>query len=493
MNWLDRAIGVVAPGAGLRRARQRQAMGILARAYEGAKLGRRTEGWIATGSGANAEIAPAIARLRDRSRDLVRNNPYAAKVATALVSNLVGTGLQPRARAATPELAAEADRLWAAFAASADADGLTDFAGLQALIARSLVESGEVLVRLRERRVEDGLPVPLQLQVLEADHLDSTKTEELRDGGFILQGIEFDALGRRRAYRLFPTHPGDGRGALVSHRVPADRVLHLFERLRPGQARGVPWFAPVMLKLRDLDAYDEAELVRKKIEACFAAFVTGVQDEETLGKARIEADGKRIETFEPGMIEYLEPGRDVKFASPSASGGYAEYMRLQLHAIAAGVGLTYELLTGDLSQVNYSSIRAGLIEFRRRMEALQWQLLVPGLCQPVWRRFVLAAQAAGKLPDGDIAADWTAPRFEAVDPMKDIQADILAVRAGVMTLKEAIARQGYEPAQVLAEIAAVNAELDALGITLDTDPRRSTRTGQWKQQHEEKPDAGEAA
>ena len=173
MNWLDRAIGAVAPGAGLRRARQRQMMAVLARAYEGAKLGRRTEGWVAAGTGANAEIAPAIARLRDRSRDLVRNNPYAAKAVTALVSNMVGTGLLPRARAATPELAAQADRLWSEFAAVADADGLTDFAGLQALIVRSLVESGEVLVRLRERRVEDGLPVPLQLQVLEADHLDS--------------------------------------------------------------------------------------------------------------------------------------------------------------------------------------------------------------------------------------------------------------------------------------------------------------------------------
>ena len=235
MNWLDRAIGAVAPGAGLRRARQRQMIAVLARAYEGAKLGRRTEGWVAAGTGANAEIAPAIARLRDRSRDLVRNNPYAAKAVPALVSNMVGTGLLPRARAATPELAAQADRLWSEFAAAADADGLTDFAGLQALIVRSLVESGEVLVRLRERRVEDGLPVPLQLQVLEADHLDSAKTEELRDGGFVLQGIEFDALGRRRAYWLYPTHPGDGRGALVSHRVPADRVLHLFERLRPGR------------------------------------------------------------------------------------------------------------------------------------------------------------------------------------------------------------------------------------------------------------------
>src|SRR5512134_3040222 len=119
MNWIDRAIGVVAPGAGLRRARQRQAIGVLARAYEGARLGRRTEGWIAAGTGANAEIAPAIARLRDRSRDLVRNNPYAAKAVTALVSNLVGTGLQPRARAATPELSGAADRLWSSFAASA--------------------------------------------------------------------------------------------------------------------------------------------------------------------------------------------------------------------------------------------------------------------------------------------------------------------------------------------------------------------------------------
>ena len=100
------------------------------------------------------------------------------------------------------------------------------------------------------------------------------------------------------------------------------------------------------------------------------------------------------------MIEYLAPGKDVKFATPSASGGYAEYMRVQLHAIAAGVGLTYELLTGDLSQVNYSSIRAGLLEFRRRMEALQWQLLVPGLCRPVWQRFVATAQATGALPAG---------------------------------------------------------------------------------------------
>jgi len=484
MNWLDRAIGAVAPGAALRRARQRQALGHLTRAYEGARTGRRTDGWVASGTSANAEIGPALSRLRERSRDLVRNNPYATKAVEAMVSNLVGTGIMPRARAGRQRLVKVADGLWQDFATSCDADGRTDFSGLQALAVRTMAESGEVLVRLRDRRLEDGLPVPLQLQLLEPDHLDTGKSAELPDGGFVLQGVEFDPVGRRRAYWLFPVHPGEvavfGRGRLLSQRVAADRVLHLFDRTRPGQVRGVPWFASAIVKLRDLDEYDDAELVRKKIEACFAAFVTGDEEAATLGASSIDAEGRRIERFEPGMIEYLPSGRDVRFATPSSSGGYAEYMRVQLHAIAAGVGLTYELLTGDLSQVNYSSIRAGLIEFRRRMEALQWQLLIPGLCQPVWRRFVAVGQATGALQAGVIGAEWTAPRFEAVDPLKDIQADILAVRAGLMTLKEAIARQGYDPAQVLAEIGTTNAELDRLGITLDTDPRKATRTGAAK-------------
>ena len=146
-------------------------------------------------------------------------------------------------------------------------------------------------------------------------------------------------------------------------------------------------------------------------------------------------------------------------------------MRLQLHAIAAGVGLTYELLTGDLSQVNYSLIRAGLIEFRRRMEALQWQLLVPGLCQPVWRRFARPPRPPARCPTATSSADWTAPRFEAVHPMKDIQADILAVRAGLMTLKEAIAARATTRRRCWPRSPPINAELDALGIALDTDPR----------------------
>ena len=277
MTWLDHAIGYVAPQVGLRRARQRAVMGALVRSYEGARVG----------TSANAEIGTTLVRLRDRSRDLVRNNPYAAKAVSAVVSNLVGTGILPRARSGDAVPNEAADKLWVRFAEACDADGLTDFSGLQALIVRAMAESGECLVRIRERRSDDGLPVPLQL--LEPDHLHAGKTGDLPNGGFVVQEVEFDALGRRRAYWMFPVHPGEvamfRRASLTSQPVPAASMLHLFDRLRPGQVRGVPWLAPVILKLRDLDEYDDADLVRKKIEACFAAFVTGADDEETLGSA----------------------------------------------------------------------------------------------------------------------------------------------------------------------------------------------------------------
>jgi len=480
---MDSLAGYFSPEAGFRRARARAATTFLKRSYEGAKTGRRYGGWVTSGTDANGEITSASSRLRDRARDLVRNNPYASKSIMALSANLVGTGIIPRARTGEESLSEEVDSLWNSFAQECDADGVTDFYGIQTLVVRTMVESGECLVLFRRTSSGDGLTAPLQLQVLEPDHLDSGQDKNLPGGGFIQQGIEFDNSGKRVAYWLFPKHPGNAMalGSSKSLRIPAKDVLHIFDRLRPGQSRGVTWFAPAIIKLRDLDEYDEAELVRKKIEACFVAFVLNGDDGDTLGEATKESNERRIESFEPGMVEYLPAGKDVRFGQPSSSAGYSEYMRVQLHAIASAVGLTYELLTGDLSQVNYSSIRAGLIEFRRRIKSLQAQVLIPGLCRPVWKRFIETAQAAGKLPtNGEIRAEWTPPRFEAVDPMKDIQAEILSVRAGMMTLKEAIARQGYDPSQTLSEISETFKELDQLGITLDTDARKSTRTGQSK-------------
>lgn len=479
-TWLDRTVAMVSPRTATRRLLARQAFEGLARGYEGAARGRRTDGWRSPDTSADTEIATAGALLRDRMRDLVRNNPHAAKAVAVLVNNIVGAGIMPRAASGDDRLDRTVNELWESWARQCDADGQLDFYGLQTLICREMVEGGEVLVRRRPRRAEDGLTIPVQVQVLEADFLDATKNVEV-GSGHAVQGVEFDAIGRRRAYWLFARHPGDAfgvlQGGLKSTAVPATEIAHVYEKQRT-QARGVPWGASVIRALRDLDDYEIAEIVRKKTEACVTAIVLGADEaEQGIAPTVVDADGNRVEQFEPGLIAYARGGKEIRFNQPAATGGYADYKRASLHTIAAGFRVPYELLTGDLSQVNYSSIRAGLVEFRRMIDAVQWQLFVPLFCDRVWSWFTEAAWAAGHIPEPIVRVEWSPPKFEAVDPQKDAMADLLAIRSGTMTLAEAIARQGRNPDAVLAEIAATNAKLDELGIVLDTDPRRVTKTG----------------
>ena len=483
VTWLDSTIGYLSPQAGLRRIRARTAMNLLERhaarrGYEGAKLGRRTDGWMTFGtSDANAEIAGARERLAGRARDLVRNNPYASAGIKAIASNVVGEGIVPRSSKRT-------DEAWARWGEEADADGLTDIYGLQTLIVRTVVESGEALVLRRVQPPSSTMAIPLKLQVIEGDYLDTSKDTIRIDttGGWIDQGVEYDARGQRLAYHLFRRHPGTMLAydrSTESRRVPADEVLHIYDPLRAGQGRGVTWLAQAITKLRDLDDYDEAELVRKKIEACFVAFVFGDDTGETLGEPETDAEGMRTERFEPGMIEYMPSGKNVQFGEPKANGGYAEYMRVQLHAIAAALDLTYELLTKDLSQVNFSSARMGVIQFRQRVRQIQKQILIPQLLLPIWRWFSEIGQVAGVVTprQGRVPVLWTFPHFEFVQPLQDAQEEAMRLRNGTLTLPEAVAQRGFDYGDVIAEIAASNQLLDDNKIILDSDPRKTAKTG----------------
>lgn len=466
MSALDKVIGYISPSTGLKRARARAALQLVERSYDGAKTGRRTSGWTTGGTSANAEIAPALTLLRSRSRDLVRNNPYAAKAINSLVSNAIGIGI-------TPTLSDGQD-LWTKWATECDADGQLDLYGLQMLAARTVRESGECLVRLRYRLPGDGLSVPLQIQVLEPDYLDNTRYESLPNGGWIQNGIEYDAIGRRAAYWLYKQHPGEqspSMNGLLSYRVDAKDILHIYEKTRPGQSRGVPVLAPSMLKMRDLDDYEEAELVRKGIEACFAAFVTSDNEGLTVGDPSAESGntGRRLENLSAGMIQYLKPGENVAFGAPGAVQGYNEYIRTQLHAIAAGAGITYEQLTGDLSQVNYSSIRAGTLEFRRMVEQWQWLTFIPMFCQPLMRAWLDAAVLAGKLKKADVSVNWTTTRFDWVDPVRDVTGELMEIAAGLKPWSEAVRGRGYDPKANIAEIKTEQQAFKDAGIQIQID------------------------
>ena len=330
--------------------------------------------------------------------------------------------------------------------------------------------------------------------MLEADFLDQARTMGLVNG-HVMEGVQFDEMGRRVAYWLFSYHPGgvlilNPRGGIVSQPVPADQIMHVYRVLRPGQVRGVPWLAPVMMALRDLDDYCDAERVRKKVEACVTAFVQQPEgvDGDPLGIAGTDpSSGLPVESFQPGMVEYLKPGQEIKFNNPPAAGGYREYKMTELQGIMAGIGLPYELGTGDMSQVNYSSWRGGMLGFRNTVEAFRWLTLIPLFCDARVAAVHRHADPAGQdseNPPRTIrrshlrSVQWTAPRFESVDPVKDAEAVLKDVRMGRKTWFEAVLENGYDPHDALQQIALFNKLVDKFEIILDSDPRNMTLRGQ---------------
>ena len=485
VRWtlFDAALSAVAPRLAAKRYAARVSIDNLRRGYDGAARGRGTDGWTAGATSADAEISAAAPVLRDRMRDLVRNNAIAAQAVQVLVNNIVGTGIVPRANTGDPVLDKQVDQLWKRWAKGPDAHGHTTFQGLLALAVREMIEGGEVFAIKRVlRRNGNDLPagVPLKIELREADHLADGHHAASAAADKVLQGIEYDRFGRRIAYWMYRDHPGGNAGLknLSPVRVPADKVAHLFERQRV-QNRGVPWGVPAMRAIRDVGDWQQAELVRKKTEACMVGIVFGSDEDQMAMAPQVQdADGNLVEQFEPGLIAYARGGKDIKFNTPGSTAGVYEWHKTQLHIIAAGFRVPYALMTGDLSQTNFSSSRVGLNEFRRMVRQIQFQTVIPMFCEPVWAWFVEMAQAAGLLPaDVEIPATWTPPRFESVNPLQDAQADMLEVRAGFSTLPEQIARRGRDPEEMAEEWAAFADTTDALGLVFDSDPRRVTNAG----------------
>ncbi len=423
----------------------------------------------------NQNILGSAATVRQRGQFHVRNNPWLSAGIGSLVSNLVGTGIKPQSEHPDPDMRARLHGLWARWTDEADADGLTDFYGLQAVAVRSMLEGGEAFGRLRPRRPSDGLEVPLQIEGLDAEQVPIGLTQEIGGNARITAGIEFSPIGRRVAYHVYRRRPGDLTGpvSLETVRVPALDMLHLFEPLTFGQVRGISRLAPVLLRLHELDAFEDATLVRQKVATLFTGFI---EDESRAAGLTDGAttDGVAEAGLEPGTMIVLPSGAKITFPDVPDPGPYADYTKAHLRAIAMGLGVTEYQLSGDLRGANYSSLRAGLVEFRRAAEQLQHGVIVYQFCRPVWRRFVTMAVLSGALPARDfernptpyLAARWIAPGWDWVDPLKDAQAQVLALDNLLKSRSEAISERGLDPEQVDAEIAADQERANTLGIAV---------------------------
>lgn len=482
MNPFEQLLATIAPRMALRRQAARLQLDQMRR-YDAAARGRRTDNWITQGSSADAATARGFGVQRDRARDLVRNNPYARKAVESWVTNLIGSGWSFKAKQARRngrqgERVTELMRAWMADPQQCDYYGLLNFDGLMAQVVRCWKESGEVLIRMRTpseatmRRL--GLVVPLQLQVMECDWIDESHDTvgTNANASWTKRGIAYDSEGRREAYWIYNYHPGEGAvqaTTIVSNTVPASQIIHLFTPERPGMTRGVSCLAPVMVRLKDLGDLLDARLMKEKVAACLAAAVVDL-DGTSDQKSTI---GDRIE---PGGIVRLGPGQDIRTINPPSAGEIDRVIKTYLLEIAAGIGITYEELTGDYSGGSYTQGRMGWISFQRRLQSDTWQILAPTVFDRIWSWWASQASTVG-IPTDGLSADWTPPRRELYDPQSETSSALSRMRAGLLPPQEAIRLDGYEPDEVLRLYSEWNQQLDAAGVVLDSDPRKVSAAG----------------
>lgn len=450
------------------------------RSYDGAGGGRR---WRGAGEMPLQLAAMTQARgpIGRRARYLVGNNPLAASAVNGWIANAVGTGIKPQSAHPDPAIRSALNAAFERWSDMADADGLHDHYGQQALALRRVVVDGDVFGAMS---LDGATGNPLRVRMLDAEQIDPTLSRDLGGGAQIVSGVEFDASGRRVGYHAFRDRPGQnfvGATSFATVRLPAENTMHVFDAVTPGQARGLSWFAPVLLRLHDYDGATDAQLMRQKTAALFTGFVVDPNGQPgPFAPGEPSGDGSAIDAgLEPGTMKILSAGQDVRFSDPAAIGAEAiDYLKITAREIAAGLGIPAEIMTGDLSGVNFSSIRAGIIEFRRKVEAVQYNILVFRFCKPIWERFVLTAVLSGEIdgrgfaknPQAFMAVKWITPRREWVDPLKDSRAEIEAINAGTMSRREAVASRGWDIEQLDAEIAADHERAKRLGLQFGLPP-----------------------
>lgn len=482
---LERVIMTISPSWALERLRAKGMFEMMenVRKYAAASISPLTEDWIAGNTSANAEIMRDISKLRNRMRELVRNDGWAFAAVSALTNNIVGNGIMPYITG--PEelkKKVEPELLKWCNGVTADYYGQQNFYGLQRMAIQAVAESGDVIVLKRYKGI--GKNMQLSIHIVESDYLvdwyNANDLTGFAKGVYCECGVYFNKEGVVIGYELYRNHPGNSymRATSMEHFFcSVDDCFLLFRPKRPGQQRGVPEGHSVMMEHKMLNQYELAQAHKQTVSASYAVFITTANaqnygKESNVGPARNYFDVNG-ETITPGMMVNLYPGEDVKFAEPPTIGDYDPYTRNRLRKMAKGWGLSYEVLSGDLSSVNFSSGRMGWIEMHRNIEAWQTHMMIPNFCSTVANWWLKLEQLKGTIPLDlkGIEIGWTAPRREMIDPVKETAAMIDQIQSGLLTYAEALRELGKDPSRVMEEIAQSNDALTKLNLVLLSDFR----------------------
>ena len=459
------------------------------RMFEGARVSRLTADWVTSGTSADAEVRASLTALRNRARQLVRDSDFARQALRTIASNVVGNGIpfqaQVKKQRGNKLDQPTNDAIEAAWATWSKAKhchtaGKLCFADIERLVVRSIAESGEVLVRMVKQPF-GGSKIPLALEVIEADLLDDTYNGNAPNNkNEVRMGVELDEWKRPVAYWFRNKHPGDYTypagtvdTAQQRTRISADEILHLFLTERPGQTRGVSWFASAVKSLHHLAGYTEAEVIRARASSALMGFITSPEG-ELIGDDVM--DGERVTSFEPGVFKYLQAGETVTVPNLDAPDGQFEpFVRGMLRAVSAGLGVSFESLSHDFSQSNYSSSRLSLLEERDSWRMLQ-RWLTENLHQRVFEQWLELAVLSNALnlpvyeadPERYRQVRWMYRGWAWVDPQKEVAAYKEAEMAGYTTKAEIIAENGGDIEEIFQQRRRELDLADELGLSFDT-------------------------
>lgn len=455
------------------------------RTYAGANTGRLFSDFNASNRSADEEIRYALETLRNRSRDLTRNNEYAKRFVTLTKVNVVGergVSLQVKAKNLDNTYDAVGNSIiedaWASWGklGVCTVDGRLSWADAQRLFVECLVRDGEVLIRKVKYPNEYGFA----LEFIEPELLDEKKNEVAENGNRIKMGVELDNFNRPVAYHLRSSHPNDisGAGSMSYYptiRIPADKIIHAYLPERAQQTRGVPALSTAIFSLKMLAGYREAELVAARVGASKMGFFTSPDGDGFVGDD--EEDSVPIMEASPATFHQLPKGVDFKAFDPSnPNTAFAEFEKAILRGIASGLGISYTSLANDLEGVSYSSIRQGALEDRDNWKVLQ-DFVIQHFVEPIFRDWLRSAMENGSinLPATKFdkfanAAHFRARGFQWVDPQREISAAVIAMNNGIMSLQDVSNVYGRDIEETFDQIKLENELADARGIKLAFQP-----------------------
>lgn len=447
-------------------------------AFEGASQSFRLQQKGLIRGAPDSLAARELELLWQRSHHLCRNNPAAVTARNRLVAHWIGTGIKVKWDNKRMQKA------WEVFIASPSVDGHGTLLNQEALWASSLFESGEALSRMVIARGKKNGDIPLKLQSIEAEQLDPRYS----NGTNIRQGIQFASSGYKpTAYHVWKRHPSLANFNVVNERVavPAERMLHMFNRDRPGQWRGIPKLAPAMLTIYEMDELTDATLVRQKAAQAVGwiiqkkdsgalPLIGGLENTtEALPAEDPEEIGDKIQKVVSGGVHYLQDDEEFKFAAIDDIGGnFVSMLDYNWRMIASCLDVTYEQLTGDLSKGNFGSLRAGAIEFRKRVTLTQQLVFVNLGLIPLTDYFKELASVYISKEASNSTCSFIFPKQEWLDPLKDVQADVLEVRSGLATLQDKLLERGVE--DVETHITRILEE-QGYGVVLSSNPKHEIK------------------